>query len=287
MQIGWFTIFRSSLLSIILHAAVLFLLIFSFSFHQAPKPVNKNINIVEATKIDEKQLNEELNRLKKEEKTKKEAEQKRIKELEKKAEDAKQKAEQAEKKRIEEEKELIAAKKKKELEQQQRELEQAKLDKIKKEAEELERQKQLEKEKLEEDKKKKEAEEKRRAEEAEKKRVAEAEKKLQDALAAEEAEAQKQVDASLLAKIASDIRNKVSIHFNQVGMQEGLKTTLTVKLLPGGEVISVTVKNTSGNDIFDRRAVNAVQKASPLPVPDDLDTFERLKLRDITFTFEP
>ena len=60
--------------------------------------------------------------------------------------------------------------------------------------------------------------------------------------------------------------------------------------LESRSVVKITnLKNekSSGNDIFDRRAQNAVQKASPLPVPDDIATFERLDLRDITFTFIP
>jgi len=293
MQTGWFTTFRSSLLSILLHTVVIFLLIASFSYSPAPTPVSakKKINIVQATQIDQKQIEEELNRLKKEDKDKKEAEQKRIEELEKKAEDAKKKAERAEKKRVEEEKKLIAAKKKKELELQKRELEQKKIEKIKKETEELERKKQIEEKKIEADRKKKEQEKLKTEGEKKKKEVAakkkEEEKKLQAALAAEEAGAQEQADASLIENIAAEIKAKVSSYFNKVGLPENLKSKLRVKLLPNGEVIDVSVAVSSGHDIFDRRAVNAVQKASPLPVPDDLETFERLDLRDITFTFTP
>jgi len=239
---------------------------------------------VQATQIDQKQIEEELNRLKKEDKDKKEAEQKRIKELEKKAEDAKKKAERAEKKRVEEEKKLIAAKKKKELELQKRELEQKKIEKIKKETKELERKKQIEEEKIEADRKKKEQEKLKTEEEKKKK---EEEKKLQAALAAEEAGAQEQADASLIENIAAEIKAKVSKYFNKVGLPENLKSKLRVKLLPNGEVINVSVAASSGHDIFDRRAVTAVKKASPLPVPNDLETFERLDLRDITFTFTP
>jgi colicin import membrane protein len=60
-----------------------------------------------------------------------------------------------------------------------------------------------------------------------------------------------------------------------------------VRLVPGGEVIDVSIAKSSGDDIFDRRAVNAAQKASPLPIPDDRATFERLGLREINMTFKP
>jgi len=94
-------------------------------------------------------------------------------------------------------------------------------------------------------------------------------------------------DKELVNQYATYIQNKVSNYFNRVGLPENLKSKLRVKLLPNGEVIDVSVAASSGHDIFDRRAVNAVQKASPLPVPEDLATFERLDMRDITFTFRP
>ena len=56
--------------------------------------------------------------------------------------------------------------------------------------------------------------------------------------------------------------------------------------IPGGEVISVTEYQSSGNEGFDRRAVTAVGKASPLPLPADPATFERLGLRKFTFKFK-
>ena len=298
MRSGWVTTLNSSLLSLLLHAVAIVLLVVSFSISpRVPVLPGKNINIVNAVTIDNKQIESELQKLKQAEEDKKAAEKKRLEELEKKAAAEKKKAEDARKKRIEEENKLIAAKKKKELEQQKRELEQKKLDKVKKEKEELEKQKLIEQEKeavarakREEEEKIKAAEEEKKrkaAEEAEKKRLAEEEKRLQDEIAAEEAEQQRQADGRLIAKVAADISEKVSNYFNKSGLSEGLNCVLRVKLLPGGEVIDVAVNKTSGNDIFDRRAVVAVQKASPLPVPDDIAIFERLDLRDITFTFAP
>jgi colicin import membrane protein len=291
MKSGWFTTLYSSLLSLLLHAVVVILLIVNFSFSIDPPPVHPkhNIDIVKATTIDQKQLENELKKLKKAEKDKKAAEKKRLAELEKKAANEKKKADEAKKKRIEEENKLKAAKKKKEQELKNRKLEQEKLAKVKKEKEELDR-----KIKLEEEERRKAEEERKRKEEAEKKRKAEEERKseeeekrLQDELAAEEHEAQQQADMQLINKIAVEISEKVSNYFNKIGLPENLKCTLRVKLLPSGEVIDASIEKSSGNDIFDRRAQNAVQKASPLPVPDDIATFERLNLRDIPFTFIP
>ncbi|MEE9552581.1 MAG: cell envelope integrity protein TolA, partial [Gammaproteobacteria bacterium] len=127
-------------------------------------------------------------------------------------------------------------------------------------------------------------ESKKKEEERQKK---EEERLLKEELAAEEADTQRQVDALLIDKIKAEIYDKVSNKFNKTGLPENLKCALRVKLLPNGEIIDVSVAKSSNNSIFDRRAITAVQKASPLPVPTDIATFERLKLRDITFTFAP
>ena len=287
MQLSWLVKLRSIFYSLVLHLIAAALLVFSFSFTEIIQPPPPANNVVNAVTVDRAEVEKELQRLEKEEQDKKQEEKKRISELEKQAEELK-------KLRMDEEKKLLDAKKKKEEEVKRREEEQKKLVQLEKEKEELEKQR-----KLEEEKKKKAEEEKRKAEE-EKKRLEEerkkqeeekkkqaAEKALQEQLAAEQAEEQRQQDLTLQQQIARDIYNKVTRNFNRTGLPEGLSCALRVKLLPGGEVIDVSVSNTSGNDIFDRRALTAVQKASPLPVPQDTETFERLNLRDITFTFKP
>ena len=67
---------------------------------------------------------------------------------------------------------------------------------------------------------------------------------------------------------------------------QGLKCTIQVKLLPSGEVIEATVINSSGDVVFDRSAENAVNKASPLPVPQDKALFND-EFRTFTFVFKP
>ena len=91
----------------------------------------------------------------------------------------------------------------------------------------------------------------------------------------------------MINNIASNIKRSIESNFNKVGLPQGIACVLRVRLIPGGEVVDVTIAESSGNDIFDRRAVNATQKASPLPVPDDVATFERLDLREINMTFKP
>ena len=44
-----------------------------------------------------------------------------------------------------------------------------------------------------------------------------------------------------------------------------------MKLLPTGEVKSVQVTRSSGNVAYDEAVVRAIEKSSPLPLPDDRD----------------
>ena len=62
-----------------------------------------------------------------------------------------------------------------------------------------------------------------------------------------------------------------------------MSCTLRVRLIPGGEVLSADVVETSGDGAFDRSVVAAVYKASPLPWPEDRDLAARF--RDINFIF--
>ncbi|MGY6276455.1 cell envelope integrity protein TolA, partial [Methylomonas sp. MgM2] len=126
--------------------------------------------------------------------------------------------------------------------------------------------------------------------EAEAKAKAEAEaaaaaaKAEQERQAAAKAEADKQ--ASLAAQQA--IMRKVEGAWTRpINAVQGLKCTIQVKLLPSGEVMKpVLVISSSGDDVFDRSAVNAVLKASPLPVPQDRALFNQ-QFRVFEFIFKP
>jgi colicin import membrane protein len=61
---------------------------------------------------------------------------------------------------------------------------------------------------------------------------------------------------------------------------------LSVNLDPFGQVLSVRVVRSSGNAQFDRSAEAAVQKASPLPVPQDVMIFNST-FRTFNFEFNP
>lgn len=288
MRLGWFTTLSSSVLSLILHLVVGVLLLFSFEFTPQPKTqIRQDVNVVQAVVIDKKQVDLELERIRKIEEEKYKKEKQRLEELEKKANNL-------EKKRKEEEKKLAEAKKKKEQEQKKLKEEQVRLKKLEKEKAELKKKRELEEKKIKEAEAKAEklkAEDKARQQKiAEEKKIAEKnrrEKELADAMNAEETAEQASKDQELINRISNNIKRSIESNFNKVGLPDSLECELRVRLVPGGDVIDVTIAKSSGHDIFDRRAVNATQKASPLPVPDDVETFERLDLREIKLYFKP
>jgi colicin import membrane protein len=86
-------------------------------------------------------------------------------------------------------------------------------------------------------------------------------------------------------KYISQIRSKITRNWRKPpGIDNGLTTSLRVKLFPGGAVAKVTVTRSSGNPVYDRSAQDAVKKASPLPVPKG-SAFD--KFRSLTLKFSP
>lgn len=298
MDVDW-NLISSFFLSLVLHLVLAALLVFSFdtTVRTVAQPAPQ-VDIVKAVSVDSKEVEKELQRLKSIEEKKKSAEQKKQKQLEKKLRELEQKAKKAEKSRKSEERKLAEIKKKKTAEKKKREDEQKKLAQLKQEKQALEkkRKEEQERERLAEEERKqkealkrKEAEEKKRKEEEERVRLAE-EKRLQEELAEEQRQqeaAQKSRDQRLLQNIVLNIKRRIVSNFNKSGLPAGLECVLSVRLVPGGEVVSVSVSKSSGNEIFDRRALTAVQKASPLPIPEDVATFERLRLRQFAFRFKP
>jgi colicin import membrane protein len=64
-----------------------------------------------------------------------------------------------------------------------------------------------------------------------------------------------------------------------------LTCTLLVHVGPGGEVLSIDVLQESGAPALDRSAHIAIMKASPLPVPENSELFD--KFRALRLTFRP
>ncbi len=63
--------------------------------------------------------------------------------------------------------------------------------------------------------------------------------------------------------------------------QDGLVVEVVIRTLPGGEVVDVGVRKSSGYPVLDDSALNAVRKASPLPVPSGsgYDNFRSFGIR--------
>jgi colicin import membrane protein len=112
---------------------------------------------------------------------------------------------------------------------------------------------------------------------------AEAEAKAaQEAARAKAAASQEAINNAIKA-----IRLKVNRSWiRPISTKSGLKCRIRVRLMSDGTVIEAEVISSSGDEIFDRSAENAVNKASPLPVPQDKELFAK-SFRSFTFTFDP
>ena len=70
--------------------------------------------------------------------------------------------------------------------------------------------------------------------------------------------------------------------------RNGMRAVLEIALVPTGDVVGVAVLSTSGNQAFDRSAINAVEKAGRFPEVKELDRalFER-DFRRFQLIFKP
>jgi colicin import membrane protein len=144
-------------------------------------------------------------------------------------------------------------------------------------------------------KRKAEAEAKKKAAAERRKRQQElqqrqAQKLLQKQLAAEEAQREADAERARAAREADAFKSKIFARVSRnwivpPDVDRKLQCTVQVRLVPGGDVISVSVVSGSGNANFDRSVENAVYKSSPLPVPTDTAAFEQL--RELVLTFSP
>lgn len=320
MRVNRFRSFRSLVLAIGIHVLAIGLLIVSLDFTPPPAGQPQGTEVVQAVTVDEQKVKAEVERLEQAERRKRDQELARRRTAESELAAAKAKRQAEERRLAEVTKEKDAVENAKAAEQKELEATEAKRKQEEsKRQQEEERRIALEKQRLEEEKQRAEArlaEEKRKAAEAkaaaekerkeaeaeaEKKRKeteakveakakAEAEKKRQEEERranelAEQIEAEEQAarDQSEIDRFTRLIQTQIENAFTNP--QRGLKCTLLVKMVPGGDVVDAKVVRSSGNVLFDRRAEIAVHKASPLPVPDDPRLFQQM--REIEFIFDP
>lgn len=88
----------------------------------------------------------------------------------------------------------------------------------------------------------------------------------------------------ILAAYAAAIKNKVAGQwYKPPGWQSGWTCHVQVTQAADGTVINVKIGQCDGDQLFRRSVQQAVERASPLPLPSDPSLFER----NLEFTFKP
>ena len=230
---------------------------FGISLQFEPKFVQVNLVepvhavVIDQAAIEREQMHKADLQRQREEEVRRQAEKKKAERLEVKRQADLKKRQEVERKRKQEEKKKKEAEVKRKAEAKQQE-------EIKRKAEE---------------KKKKEVEAKRQAEEKKKREAEEAKRQLISSC------------SSALGALVGEIENKVHNNWAYAGDATGLEVIISVKVTRDGEVASANEWRSSGDPIFDRSAVNALRKASPLPFPDDPRCNEHIK--EFNFIFTP
>jgi colicin import membrane protein len=82
------------------------------------------------------------------------------------------------------------------------------------------------------------------------------------------------------AKIHDKVRRNV---VNPPGVAKDTRAEFLVTLLPGGAVLKADLIKTSGNAAYDDAVERAILKSDPLPVPPDVQLFNRFRELDLVF----
>lgn len=128
---------------------------------------------------------------------------------------------------------------------------------------------------------------KQRETEARLKAAADALKAEADAIAADAANERARRMSAQIGEFQLAINRKIKSNWRRPAAVSGkLVTELRITLLPGGEVASVVVVKSSGNEAFDESAKDAVSRANPLPVPSDPALF-REQFKVLLLKFKP
>lgn len=108
-----------------------------------------------------------------------------------------------------------------------------------------------------------------------------AERTAKAATDAAAARARAKAEGDYAGKIRAKVRGNISGAVEVAGNPEAV---FEVVQLPTGEVLTVTLKKSSGNRAYDEAVERAINKSSPLPKPDQADIFQRqlsLKFRPL------
>ena len=81
-------------------------------------------------------------------------------------------------------------------------------------------------------------------------------------------------------KIRNRIRGKVVI---PSGVPDSAQAEFIITIIPGGEVLAVKLKKSSGYPAYDEAIERAINGAAPLPVPSDPQLFQQLRQLNLVF----
>jgi colicin import membrane protein len=108
--------------------------------------------------------------------------------------------------------------------------------------------------------------------------IAQAERIKQD----EQTAAKNKMVDEYKAKIMAKIRRNVVMPPNVV---HDARAEFLVTLLPGGGVLKADLRKSSGNEAYDTAVERAILKSDPLPLPPDVQLFNRF--RELNLVFKP
>jgi colicin import membrane protein len=291
---------RAFMYAVLVHLALAIMLVFSMDW--TPKPTATGAakpEPVQAVIVDESKVNAEMQRLQDAERRKEQEAAERVRKLEEQAQQAEtarkqeqQRLEELKQQQVTEQKRLQEQEAKRKLEQQKQAEAKRKADaeaKAKAEADAKRKAETEAKAKAEAEAKAKAAAKAKAEAEAKAKAAAErkaAEKALQDQLTAERAALDAARNQQILGQYTAAMRQKVERNWIQPpSFRVGLSCTVRVQLMPGGDVASVQIVQSSGDAAYDRSVEAAVYRAAPLPIPPDPALFESLRV--IQFVFAP
>ena len=247
---------------------------------------------IQAVSVDSQAVEETLNRLKAEREQKKQAEinhqramqeqlrmaqQQRIQEQRRLEKIKKEEARMA----IEHQKQLVAEKRHLQELAEQKKLQEKHLAELKQQQLQMQKQQQLEKQRLADAMQKQKQEETAKAQ----RELAAKEAQRKAELAAAEQQKAAQMSGEI-NKYKALIIQAISQHWIlPENVDRSLYSQFRIQLAPTGKVLSVSLIRSSGDPVLDRSAQAAIYKASPLPVPSDVNVFNLF--RDISLTVRP
>ena len=280
---------RAVVLAVLVHVALIAMLVVSLDWTPKPTPVGTQPAVVQATVVDNAKLKAAQQKKQGEAERKQRAEQEAADKLrteEQRREEEKRRAEEEAQRKTDDE-----AKRQEQIKQEHLVAEQKRAEAAKREA--LKEKQHAEQLRNEEEKSLAAADARRKIEAGKKRKTEkesqqrrEAEQQLKDQLASEEQVAREQQAQTLISQYIPLIKKRVEENWlRPPSAKAGMSCTVTVRLLPSGEVTAARVTVSSGDAIFDRSVEAAVSKASPLPLPSDPALFEYF--RELNFIFKP